>query len=494
MSSAVLPNLPMTKEASGLTDTHRLGREAARLKWKAGKAWAEIFALWPDQKHAKIRSAARRWRNSHPDEYPPKAETPFGDIPQELGTEFEIDGNVAVAKSVSTQITTLEELLEVCQVDLEVWEVDDFTIRTYDGWRGGLEKEMRWEGGKIVEGYVKDGGIITRTLFSIFARLVRREPVPLEPTFSIISCPITFPPPRGARPGDHVRSLLFSDAQIGFWRDVQSGQLTPFHDRQMLDIIAQIAADYQPHLIGILGDLFDMTRFTRQYVHEPEFYWTTDPALKEGHWFLRRLREACPDAQIVYPEGNHEVRLPVYVRSHMIEACKIERISGQFPALSLPDLLDLDALQVEWIPGYDDDTAKFRPTTWMIWEHGQIARVPGQTAKAIVERAVRWRFSGHTHRCEIASKTFEENPDDERPPVSAVQFGCCCHTDGRVPGAAPGSQWQKRFGVVEFDVAEPPPTIEIIAVRKGKAIWRGRQYVGRDYSDQLRELWPEWGW
>jgi hypothetical protein len=130
----------------------------------------------------------------------------------------------------------------------------------------------------------------------------------------------------------------------------------------------------------------------------------------------------------------------------------------------------------------------------MVWEHGHIARTTGQTAKAIVEKAVRWRFSGHTHRCELASRSFEEDEGDERPPVSSVQFGCCCHTDGRVPGSAPDSQWQNRFGVVEFDKREPPPTVEIVAVRKGRALWRGRRYRGESYVSQLRAAWPDWNW
>jgi len=480
-------------EGDRLSESQRIGREAARLKWQEGLTWDEVSDCWPNESRSRVRWAARKWKEAHPEDYP-TAGTPFDDRRKNVGVEFEEEGNTATARSLSTQVTSLDELLDACDVDLDIWEVEHWTCRTYDGWRGDLEKDITWEDGKIVEGYVRDGGIITKTLYSIYAKLVRQEPVALEPTFSVISCPIKYDAPCSPSPAGTVRSLLFSDPHIGFLKDMRNGELKPFHDRRMLDVIVQIAARYKPDYIGVLGDLVDLARFTRHYAQQPEFYWTTQPALYEAHWFLRRLREVCPNARIIYPEGNHEVRLPSYVRDHMIEACGLTRVTGRFPALALPELLDLEALQVEFIDGYDSGAATFRPVPWMIWEHGTIARIAGNTAKAYVERSVRWRFSGHTHRCELASRSFNEREDDEHPPVSSVQFGCCCHTDGRVPGSTPDCQWQKRFGVVEFDKDGPPPSVEIVAVRKGRAIWRGERYVGEDYTDQLRATWPDWNW
>lgn len=470
----------------------RLGRDAARLKWRDGLTWAEVYDEWPNEAPSKIRSASRRYKDANPDEFP-TAETPFDDHPQGLGVEFEERGNTATGRSLSTQITKPEEQMEAAGIDPAVWTYDDFDVRTYDGWRGDTRKDLTFDEGRI-SGYVKDGGIITKTLWSLHVDYYRIEPEPLEPTFGLIQCPVDYPEPAAPLEGRHLRALLFSDAHIGFEKDLRNGKLKPFHDRPMLDVICQIAYDYQPNLIGVLGDLFDMTRCTRKFAHEPEFYFTTQPAFYEGHWLLRRLRELCPDAEIVYVEGNHEVRLPSYVRDHMIEMYKMRRVAGLFPSLSIPELLNLQALKVHWVDGYDDDRATYKPAPWLVLEHGNIARVAGNTAKAVVEKAVRWRFSGHTHRCEVASRSFEEDEADERPSVSSVQFGCCCHVDGRVPGSAPGCQWQKRFGIVEFDKRVPPPTVDIIPVRKGQAIWRGKRYRGRDYAEELRATWPDWNW
>ena len=482
----------MTPSGDGLSDAQLLGQEAAELKWHRGWTWTEVYDRWPDEDPQRVRSTARRWKEAHPKDFP-QAETPFEEHPEDIGVEFEEEGNEAEARSLSTQITSLAELLDACDVDTDVWEVEHHTIRTYDGWRGDVHKDLTFEEGKI-SGFVRDGGIITKTLYSIYAKLVRRKPIELQATFKLLRSSVDYPTPPESAPGHQVRALLFSDVHLGFRKDLRNGKLKPFHDRRMLDVICRIASDYDPNLIGILGDLFDLTRWTRRYAHEPEFFWSTAPALNEGHWLLRRLRNMLPRARIIFVEGNHEVRLPCYVRDHMIEASGLTRIAQRFPALSLPNLLDLDALKVKWIDGYEDDRATFKPVPWMVWEHGNIARTTGNTAKAIVEKSVRWRFSGHTHRCEIASRSFEEDPDDPRPPVSSVQFGCCCHTDGRAPGASPDSQWQKRFGLVEFDKREPPPTVEIIPVRNGVARWRGRVYRGRDYAEELRAVWPEWNW
>jgi hypothetical protein len=462
------------------------------MKWREGATWSEVYDNWPDEAESKVRSAARDWKDKHPDEFP-TAETPFDEHPEGLGAQFDEEGNVGTGSSLSTDIKTPEEQMEAAGIDPAVWTYDDFKLRTYYGWRGDTRKDLVFDEGKI-SGYIKDGGIIKEPLYSLFVEYYRIEPEPLEPTFSLIQCPVDYPDPPKAAGGNQVKALLFSDAQIGFEKDTKNGKLTPFHDRLMLDVIAQVAWDYQPNFIGVLGDMADLTRFTRRYAHKPEFFWSTQPALYELYWYLRRLRELCPDARIVYVEGNHEVRLPCYVRDHMIEMYGMKRVSGRFPTLSMPDLLDMDALKIEWIDGYEEDKATFRPVRWMVWEHGNIARTTGNTAKAIVEKAVRWRFSGHTHRCEVASRSFEENESDERPPVSSVQFGCCCHTDGRVPGSSPGCQWQKRFGIVEFDKRDPPPTVEVIPVRKGRALWRGKRYEGRDYADELRHAWPDWNW
>jgi len=133
-----------------------IGREAAQLKWHEGLSWTDVYATWPDQSPEQVRSVARRYKNSHPDEFP-SATLPFEAHPQDLGVQFQESGNTAEANSLSTQIKSPEELIEAAGIDMEVWEIDDFQIKSYDGWRADTEKDLRWEDGGIVEGYVRSG-------------------------------------------------------------------------------------------------------------------------------------------------------------------------------------------------------------------------------------------------------------------------------------------------------------------------------------------------
>lgn len=403
------------------------------------------------------------------------------------GVEFTERANVAEAKSISEQIQTLAQLIAACKVDLSVWKVIDWTVRAYDGWRADTDKDLVFEEGKIT-GHVRSKGITTKTLWSIFARFVRRKPILVEPTFQPISCSIEYPKPKKPKRGSVIRSLVLGDAHIGFKKDLRNAKLYPFHDRRALDVAVQIAALYQPNLIGIIGDWLDMSRWTKKFASEPEFYWATQPAILEGHWWLRRLRASCPDTKIVYLEGNHEKRMRDYIRDHMMEAYQLHGVSDQLPVLGLPHLLNLSSLQIDWIGGYPDG-AVYHTAPWLRWEHGNIARMPGVTAKRVVAYALGWRVFGHVHRREVVSRTFEKGRN-----ISGVNFGCLCHVDGRLPGSSPISQWQQGFGIMEFAESPSSPSVEMITIEDGKAIWRGAEFGGESNVHALEKAFADWHW
>jgi len=402
------------------------------------------------------------------------------------GVEFADEGNWAEARSVAGQIQTLDQLIDACNVDLDIWRVLDWNIRAYDGWRADTDKDLAFDEGKI-SGYVRSKGITTQTLWSVFAKLIRINPQPIRPTFQPLSCPITYPHPSKPGPGAVTRSVILADSHIGFEKNLKNAELYPFHDRRALDVVAQIVQSYQPDLIGIVGDWFDMSRWTKKFASEPEFYWTTQPAILEGHWWLRRLRDTCPQAGIIYLEGNHEKRLQDFVRDHMMEAYQLGAVVDQVPVLSMPHLLDLSGLQIDWIGGYPE--ARYCPADWLCWEHGDIARVPGGTAKAVIEHAMTWRVFGHIHRREVVSKTFGGGRN-----ISGTSFGCLCHVDGRLPGSSRDSQWQQGIGIMEFTEDFPSPVVEAITIRDGVALWRGAKFVGVDNVEVLKKTFPDWNW
>ena len=77
----------------------------------------------------------------------------------------------------------------------------------------------------------------------------------------------------------------------------------PFFRRVFIETARQM----QPDIISLVGDMLDMYEFSSyhkssEWINVQEsFVWLTE--------FLRDLREACPDTQIDFLEGNHELRM-----------------------------------------------------------------------------------------------------------------------------------------------------------------------------------------
>jgi hypothetical protein len=405
----------------------------------------------------------------------------------EVAPAFHVDGNHAEGATQSERIKTLDEHIAACQINTDEWVCISHRVRTYEGWRADTEKEITWRDGRIKEGYSRTGGFVVTTLFSISSTWAKRNPIPIEPTFTPIVSPETYPAPSEPQAYGNRTALFVPDAHIGFRRvNTQSGALVPFHDRKALEIAVAIAMKEQPDYIIVQGDWVDLAMWAERFAKEPGFYFTTQPALIEAHWWLARLRRAAPDAVIVYLEGNHEVRLPNYVQRHMVEAYGLTPVGVNWPSMSVPALLGLDRLGIQWIGGYPQ--AAVSPVPWMKWTHGDVARVPGASAVEMVKNELKWVVFAHTHRRELASKTVGGLA------ISGINFGCTCRLDGVVPGSDGGDQWQQGLGWISFNEHEMNPDVEFVAITNGAASWRGERIEGADSAPELREAYPHWNW
>ena len=115
---------------------------------------------------------------------------------------------------------TLQTLLEKFNVSEEEWKVTNFKVNQWDV---SAKEEVD---GKIVWN--------THTNYQARASLVRKRPVKCD-----------FPSVQGATVGDvklNVKTpkrklnldIVLPDAQVGFKRDIHSGELTPLHDLKLL--------------------------------------------------------------------------------------------------------------------------------------------------------------------------------------------------------------------------------------------------------------------
>jgi hypothetical protein len=214
-------------------------------------------------------------------------------------------------------------------------------------------------------------------------------------------------------------------------------------------------------------------------VRSPDFHLTSQPAIYEAHLWLSWLRALLPETPICLFEGNHEKRVADALAVYMPWAFDLKRADApyQFPVMSVPYLLGLDSLGIEWVPDYPDAVYWLSPR--VLIEHGD-------TTKLRAESHI--RFRAHDHRLGWKCRTIwgPDGPDL----VSEWGCGCLCTTDA--PGRGKREDWQTGFVVVDYDNEgfDPNPVV----IEKGGAIWRRKRYRATDRTGDVRNAYPEFNW
>jgi len=353
----------------------------------------------------------------------------------EPGHDFSSLGNYAILDYRGEQNpSSLEELLTACDVDRSIWQVERYVVN-------------KWEVAmKLQE------AIVHRPLFQVKAWLVREKPIVVEfPTIKPIN-PINVPSPKplnmktyGSR--KDKLALIIPDAQVGFSRNFQTGELDPFHDRRALDLCLQMAEKHQPDEIILLGDMLDLPEWSDKFMISPEFYWTTQPAVNELYWWIKELRQHTN--KMIYIEGNHELRMSKAVVKNIIAAYNLKPANEPNKnSLTVPTLLALDELGVEYMGPYPDGEYWINDNLRV--SHGQIARKGGgKTASAILADARNSEIVGHIHRHEMAQKTV--HPRKGIKTYVAYSPGTVARIDGVVPAYQARNDWQQGMALVHFE-------------------------------------------
>jgi hypothetical protein len=276
-------------------------------------------------------------------------------------------------------------------------------------------------------------------------------------------------------------ALKCADTQIGF-RILPDGTLDPFHDDDAMNLFVAVCGMYQPGKITILGDFLDLASQGR-FAQEAAFANTTQLALNRGHQFLAELRAACPLAEIILVEGNHDKRMQNFVEANALAAFGLKQanLPDAWPVMSLPFLLRLDALNVKYIDAYPAATDWDNDLTRNI--HGTRANSKGSTMGQYVHELPHINtWAGHTHRAEIVYRTVL-GARGEAVESYAANPGCLARIDGSVPsvhGSIDASgrpakiveDWQAGFGVLFYNDTESWP--QVYRIRNGSTIIDGR--------------------
>lgn len=327
----------------------------------------------------------------------------------------------------------------------------------------------------------------------VSATMLRREPVPLEPQVQPITIHSRKRTGKKGRPHRELETaLIVPDPHFGFTRNLRTNELTPFHDRRVLDIALQMAYRLRPDTIIFPGDILDLPDWSDKFVRSPNFYFCTQPAVIEASWWLAQFRTAVPPARIIALAGNHDARLEKALAVHLNQAYQLRPADEMAlpPALSIPRLLALHRLDIEYVDGYPD--AEVWLNDALVVTHGdKVSSAPGGTVGAYVRNNPMGNVSvvhGHVHRAEMASRTTHGRGGVTET-VRALCPGCACHIDGRVPGSHK-SNWQQGLAVLRHD-AKRRVSVTAVPVEDGEALFEGELYRG---EERVKDLMADTEW
>ena len=367
---------------------------------------------------------------------------------------IEIDKNTGHVYCRSQKIRTLKKLLEVAQVNEDIWEVKSHIINKWD---------------------VTTGDGITYENWQVKAWLVRRNPIDIFPEINPVYINLSPQEPRRAiysknRYSDiHSRVLFVPDPHFGFDKDVMTGKLKPYHDSSVLQIALDIFSDNKFDYMIWGGDVLDANAWTSHFIKRPEFTQTTQPALNQAASWIGKFVLAQPDAKHIMLEGNHDQRLEKYVIDNLSEAYRLVPgdSENEEPLMSVSNLLGLKRMGVKYKKEFILGSTKF--------VHGSIARKGGgSTARAHLDNTIVNIVFAHVHRREMVTEV-KSGYGGERREVFALCPGCACYVDGRVPGSKELSNWQNGFAVLDFLSGECVSN-QIVNINSGRAFYNGKLY------------------
>lgn len=220
----------------------------------------------------------------------------------------------------------------------------------------------------------------------------------------------------------------------------------PFHDERAHELVCGPLALLQPHRVVHLGDLLDFPSVSK-YKANPEYRASVADCHVAAHRLLLERTQASPDSAWHLLPGNHDHRLPDYLRGGLpAEIADLAPVGESDPWWHPRRMLHLEALGVDYVD----------PVQGM-WERAQVQLAPAlvarhgwRTGKAVAARDTARELGvsfvcAHTHRQALTPVTVGR--DGEEHLLWAMEVGCLCRVDGL--GYVPGiPDWQQGVGVV----------------------------------------------
>ena len=278
--------------------------------------------------------------------------------------------------------------------------------------------------------------------------------------------------------------VVVPDIQFGFYRNFD-GTLEPTHDEKCISILISMIKSIKPDIVVCVGDNLDLPEMGK-YVTYPAYAQTTQASIDRATMFCAQMRNAAPDARIVWLAGNHEERMPKYLVQNAGAAYGLRKgnTPESWPVLSVPYLCRMDEYKIEYKPGYP--AADFWINNKLRIIHGDRVKSGGSTAHVYLNNEKSSVIYGHIHRIETAFKTREDF--DGPRTIMAASPGCLARIDGAIPSTRGGvdldgrpltryENWQQGVGIVTYeDDNEHKFSYEVSAIYDGWTMFRGKEY------------------
>lgn len=381
----------------------------------------------------------------------------MGELTEALGTE--------VSKSTAKKkVTELAALLERSNID-----VDDISR---------VEKVSVWQG------FMKDADgeaqVIDLHSISLVPKWADGPAWPvIEQGKSVkVATPAATKTGSKRSPDGYRTCVVLPDIQIGYFRGADG--LEPTHDEQALSVALQIVKSANPELVVLVGDNLDLPEMSR-YRCSPAWAGTMQAAIDRATQLAAELSVAAPGADIIWLAGNHEERLPNFIKDNAAAAFGLRRglTPEDWPVLSVPYLCRFDEFGVEYKPGYPASHYWINERLRVI--HGDLVG-QGSTAHKYLSREKVSVIYGHIHRREWAELTREDY--DGARTILAASPGCLARIDGAVPSTKQGEDldgrplrrtenWQQGVAVVTFEPGDGKFFYEQVPIIDGTSFWRG---------------------
>lgn len=314
------------------------------------------------------------------------------------------------------------------------------------------------------------------------------EDGPEWPVVAPVKVKVTPTRKKAKPPADLVTAVFWPDPQIGFWHDARSGRLYPMHDYRALDICAQITRDVNPDIVVNLGDFLDLADASSKFRRHPALRFQTQPALIDGHTVLAVQRSVmATDADLYLLAGNHDDRLANLLVDNAAAAYGLRKPGARWPALSVPNLLDVDSYGCEYVSGYPAATKWLRESgPGIAVEHGKTTKVAAR-AKDLAYNVI----LGHGHHQDVVSNRITTGPGQSLN-VKAISPGCLCRVDGWVPSSGSGvdefglpvphvENWNQGLCVASWHPDGGTLTHTLIEITDGTAHFGDKSYTAGVY-------------